>query len=72
MKEFLTTGALVVGLTLFGTQSAGPVDETNIPPTIKHSTPEGFVPHQRVTMPPVLEHVPTKGLLPNYGSEAYL
>lgn len=72
MKEFLTTGAVVAGLTLFGAQSAGPVCETNIPSAIKQGVSEGFVPHQRVTVPPVRQNEPTDGLLPDYGSEAYL
>lgn len=73
MKEFLATGVVVAGLSLFGSQTVGPVGATDDPPMIHHDVSEGFVPHQRVTMPPpVRATAPTDGLLPDYGSEAYL
>lgn len=71
MKELLATGATVAALTLLGSNSVGPVYETNCPAPVQAVESEGFVPHRRITMPPV-QHTAPDGLLPDFGSQAYL
>ena len=71
MKELLATGIAIAALTLWGSNSAGLVYETECPIPVRSIESEGFLPNERITMPP-MRHTVSDGLLPDFGSQAYL